>query len=198
MTKFFSAPSILKTKALLLAAFCMATFGLQARQVKILWLGNSFTYTNNLPAMLQSLALSGGDTITWDSYAPGGYTLQQHAQDTMDSHKIYSAQWDFVVVQAQSQEPSFPPAQVETATYPYARILDSMAINNDSCTQVVFYMTWGRKYGDASNCSGYPEICTFDGITDRLRQSYTEMGDSNRALIAPVGMAWYAIYHADT
>ena len=179
-------------------ALLMAVGRINAKQIKILWLGNSFTYTNNLPAMFQSLALSGGDTVVWDSYTPGGYTLQQHAQDTMDHHKIYSAKWDFVVLQAQSQEPSFPNSQVETATYPYAHILDSLVLDNDSCTQVVFYMTWGKKFGDAGNCAGYPVICSFDGITGRLQQSYVAMGDSNHALISPVGMAWYAAYHADT
>ena len=34
----------------------------------------------------------------------------------------------FVVIQAQSQEPSFPPSQVATQTYPYAQILvDSLS-----------------------------------------------------------------------
>ena len=169
-----------------------------AQKTQILWLGNSFTYTNNLPAMFQSLALSGGDTVTFDSYAPGGYTLMQHAQDTNDLHKINSAKWDYVIIQAQSQEPSFPNGQVASQTLPYAHVLDSLVLANDSCTKVVYYMTWGKKYGDAGNCSSYPVICTFDGITQRLRESYLEMGNANHALVSPVGMAWYASWHTDS
>lgn len=38
-----------------------------AEQTKILWIGASMTYFNNLPLMLQNLALSNGDTVVYDS-----------------------------------------------------------------------------------------------------------------------------------
>ena len=82
--------------------------------------------------------------------------------------------WDFVVIQAQSQEPSFPPSQVATQTYPYAQILVDSIAANDSCTEPVFFMT--RKNGDANNASFYPILGTYLGMQWRLRQSYLEMG----------------------
>ena len=39
----------------------------------------------------------------------------------------------------------FLPSQVATQTYPYAQILVDSIAANDSCTEPVFFMTWGRK-----------------------------------------------------
>lgn len=185
-------------KPLFLSVLLFCFYYSSAQAIKILWLGNSYTTVNNLPQMFHDLALSAGDTVIFDSYAPGGYTLHQQATDANGIQKIYSQPWDYVVIQAQSQEPSFPPQQVANETYPYARTLDSLIHDNDSCTETIFYMTWGKKYGDQQNCGGYPILCTFDGVQDRLRSSYLEMANNNHAMVAPAGMAWYASWHTDT
>ncbi|TND08688.1 MAG: PDK repeat-containing protein [Bacteroidetes bacterium] len=161
-----------------------------AQSYSVLFIGNSYTYVNNLPQVLQSLAQADGKNITFDSSTPGGYTLQMHTQDANTISKIYQQPWDYVVIQAQSQEPSFSPAQVASQTFPYAAMLDSMIKDNDSCTQTLFYMTWGRKNGDASNCASYPPVCTYAGMQQRLRDSYVQMGQDNGAMVGPVGIAW--------
>ena len=170
----------------------------QAEQTRILWLGNSYVTVNNLPQLFHDLALSAGDSVIFDSNAPGGYTLQQHSVNATTIQKIYSQPWDYVIVQAQSQEPSFPPAQVASQTFPYARVLDSLIRDNNSCTETVFYMTWGKKYGDQQNCAGYPILCTFDGVQSRLTESYVQMANDNNALVAPAGRAWQTSWHTDT
>ena len=170
----------------------------QAEQTRILWLGNSYVTVNNLPQLFHDLALSAGDSVIFDSNAPGGYTLQQHSVNATTIQKIYSQPWDYVIVQAQSQEPSFPPNQVATQTFPYARVLDSLIRDNNSCTETVFYMTWGKKYGDQQNCGGYPILCTFDGVQSRLTESYVQMANDNNALVAPAGRAWQTSWHTDT
>lgn len=185
-------------KKILTITLTFVSFLLQAQQTKVLWIGNSYTSVNNLPKMFHDLALSGGDSVTYDSNTPGGYTFNQQSVNATTIQKIYSQQWDYVVLQAQSQEPSFPPSQVQTETFPYARVLDSLIHDNDSCTQTVFYMTWGKKFGDQANCATYPAICTFEGVTDRLRDSYLQMANDNNAIVAPAGMAWFASWHADT
>ena len=48
-----------------------------------------------------------------------------------------------------------------------------------SCTEPLFFMTWGRKYGDQQNCQFYPPICTLCGYKQRLRESYLEMSFDN-------------------
>jgi hypothetical protein len=148
--------------------------------------------------MLYNLALSNGDTIIYDSSAPGGYTFAQHTTNATTLSKINAQDWDYVILQEQSQIPSFDPSQVQTETYPYAAQLNDLILANDSCTQTVFFMTWGRKYGDASNCAIYPPLCTFEGMQGRLRQSYVEMADDNEALVSPVGEAFKYSRMADS
>jgi hypothetical protein len=111
---------------------------------------------------------------------------------------IDSMDWDYVVLQEQSQRPSFPQSQVEVEVYPYARYLDSLIHVNNQCTETVFYMTWGRKYGDAGNCAFWPPVCTFTGMQEQLRDSYVKMADDNAALVAPVGEAWEKSWNTDS
>jgi hypothetical protein len=174
------------------------SLNLTAQQKKILWIGNSYIGTNNLPLVFYNLSISGGDTVQYDSNTPGGATLQNHATSTVTQQKISSQPWDFVVVQAQSQEPSFPPNQVQTQTLPFATDLDSMIRANNSCSETVFYMTWGRKYGDQTNCPNYPPLCTFEGMNNRLRSSYKLMADQNQGIVAPVGPAWKNSWFSDS
>ncbi len=161
---------------------------------KVLFIGNSYTYTNNMPLMLQTLTTAQGDTLIYDESDPGGYTFMQHSTYGPTLAKIASQKWDIVVLQAQSQEPSFPPAQVATDVYPYAHILDSLIHDNDTCTQTMFMMTWGHANGDPMNCPGYPILCTFDGMQYRLRESYMQMTQDNNAVVAPVGAAWKVVH----
>ena len=123
-------------KKLFLVAFLPLTLFCQTYDV--LFLGNSYTSSNNLPMMISEIALSFGDTINYDSNTPGGFNLQSHTTDPNSLSKISQQNWDFVVIQAQSQEPSFPPSQVASQTYPYAQILIDSIASNNSCTEPVF------------------------------------------------------------
>jgi PKD repeat protein len=185
-------------KKILLLLTIVTSIKLQAQPKKILFVGNSYVYTNNLPLVLYNLALSNGDTIIYDSSAPGGYTFLQHTTNATTLSKINAQDWDYVVLQEQSQKPAFSPSQVQAETYPYAAQLNDLILANDSCTQTVFFMTWGRKYGDASNCGFYPPVCTFEGMQWRLRGSYVEMADDNEALVSPVGEAFKYSRMADS
>lgn len=159
----------------------------------VLFLGNSYTGVNNLPQMVQDIAQAAGDTLVADNYAPGGYTFARHCTDITTQERIFSQQWDCVVMQGQSQEPSFPPEQVATQTLPYVVRLDSMVRANDSCTITVMYETWGRKNGDQQNCAFYPPLCTYTGMQERLRESYKLFADTCKTIMAPVGEAWRAV-----
>lgn len=173
---------------LLLLTFCL-NLSSQTKK-KVLFIGNSYTYVNNLPQLVADIALSKSDTVVYDSNTPGGYTFNMHSQDATTLQKIKSQQWDVVILQAQSQEPAFSPSQVMSQTYPYAKKLcDSIRANNP-CTEILFYMTWGRKNGDASNCGFYAPVCTYIGMQARLRESYMMFSDSFQTSVAPVGVAW--------
>ena len=62
---------------------------------------------------------------------------------------------------------------------------------NDPCTIPVFYQTWGRLDGDSQFCGQLPDVCTYEGMQDRLTESYTTFASTNKpASVAPVGEAF--------
>jgi hypothetical protein len=160
------------------------------KKIKALFLGNSYTYYNNLPQLVSDLATANGDTLVFDSNTPGGQTLQGHFNSSVSLAKINAQTWDYVILQAQSQEPSLAPSTVLIQTLPYALKLDSTIKNNNSCTSTIFYETWGRKFGDGSNCANYPPVCTYIGMQNRLKSSYKLFADTTNGLMSPVGEAF--------
>lgn len=156
----------------------------------VLFLGNSYTYVNNLPQLLSDVAAAMGDSVYFDISAPGGYTLQGHTTNATSLGKIALGNWDVVVLQEQSQRPSFPDAQVAVEVFPYARQLDSLIRSANPCAETMFFMTWGRKNGDAGNCAFWPPVCTYDGMDSLLNLRYRMMADSNDAVVSPVGAVW--------
>jgi len=172
---------------------CMAlciTLSAQQKTRRVLFLGNSYVYTNNMPQMLKDLAASAGDTVLFDSNTPGGHTLQQHTVNATSLAKLAAGNWDYVVLQEQSQRPAFPEAQVQQEVYPYAAMLDSLVHQHNPCAETVFYMTWGRKNGDANNCGFYAPLCTYEGMDSLLNLRYRIMAADNRSVLSPVGAVW--------
>ena len=47
--------------------------------LKVLWIGNSYTYGNDLPKMVEQLAANDGKTIRYDQHTNGGWTWGKHA-----------------------------------------------------------------------------------------------------------------------
>jgi len=162
----------------------------QSIKKRALFIGNSYTSVNNLPQMVADIAASVDDTLLFDSSTPGGYTLQGHSSNATSLSKIALGNWDYVVLQEQSQFPSFPISQVETEVFPFAHFLDSLINAKNSCVETVFYLTWGRKNGDASNCASWPPVCTYSGMDSLLNMRYRMMADSNKAILSPVGAVW--------
>lgn len=161
----------------------------QGQTKRVLFLGNSFTYINDLPEIIYEVANSMGDTLDYDSNTPGGYTFQEHSKNNESLSKIMEGNWDFVVLQG-SQLPSFPINQVEVEVFPYAHYLDSIINIYNSCGETMFYMTWGKKNGDASNCIVWPPVCTYEGMDDLIQERYMMMAVSNKAVVSPVGAVW--------
>ncbi len=170
----------------------LASFKINAQNPtkRVLFIGNSYTGVNNLPLMVANVANSMGDTIIFDSNTPGGYRFINHITNSLTLTKIQQGNWDYVVLQEQSQAPSFPPSQVELTVFPFARALDSVINTHNPCAETVFYMTWGRKNGDANNCANWPPVCTYAGMDSLLNLRYRMMADSNEAILSPVGAVW--------
>jgi len=176
-------------KKLFLFLFYTPTI-LLGQSLDILFIGNSYTYANNMPQMVSDIALSFGDTLNFVSSTTGGATFNVHSTNTNTLNKISQKPWDYIVLQAQSQEPSFSPTQVANDVFPYAQILIDSIESNSNCTEPIFFMTWGRKYGDQQNCQFYPPICTYLGMQQRLRESYLHMTFNHNATCSPVGICW--------
>ena len=170
----------------LISTLLLSNIILGQDSAKVLFIGNSYTYFNNLPGMLTDLSTSLGDYVQPTSQVAGGATFQVHATNPATYTAINSADWDFVVLQAQSQEPSFPDSQVNSETLPFAEQMADSIRNNSICSNILMFMTWGRENGDPQ----WVPISTFDGMNSRLRNAYIRMADSIDASISPVGVAW--------
>ena len=178
----------MKRILLFLAIIPFLSFG-QIRK-EVLFVGNSYTYVNDLPNLIKQIALSFGDTLIHESSTPGGSSFNAHSTNTQTLNKINQQQWDYIVLQAQSQEPSLSPGYVNTNVFPAAQVLIDAIESNSLCIEPLFFMTWGRKFGDASNCIPYPPVCTYLGMQERLKNRYLDMSFQHNASCSPVGMAW--------
>ena len=177
----------------LLAFFFLLVFTLFAfaQSSKVLFLGNSYTYVNNLPELISTMVMSSGEDMDYEMSAPGGCTFQLHCSVSLSY--IQQGGWDYVVLQEQSQLPSFPEDQFMQDCYPYAVSLCSMIRESNPNAQIVFYMTWGRKNGDQQNCLYYPPLCTYQGMDSLLNLRYMRMAEDNHAWVSPVGAVWHYI-----
>jgi Secretion system C-terminal sorting domain len=187
----------MKKNSFLLCIFCICCTMFahaQNSQKRALFIGNSYTYYNNLPLLTAQIATNMSDTLVFDSNTPGGYKFSDHNADATSIAKIADGnagqRWDYVVLQEQSQLPAFPDAQVQAQCFPFAQALNTRIKNANLATKTVFYMTWGRKNGDASNCANFPPMCTYNGMDSLLRLRYMTMANDNEAQVSPVGAVW--------
>jgi hypothetical protein len=191
---------LLLTAILLVFSTLSFSQSTKVKQVKALFIGNSYTYFNNLPQICTGIAASMGDVFSSEQSTPGGFSLKQHSSDSSSLQPIISgpydftnsieADWDYVILQEHSRFPSFPMNEVEKNVFPYASKLDSIIHKYNPNARTVFYMTWGRKNGDATGCkSGYP-VCTYQEMDDQLAKRYSMMAERSKGIVSPVGAVW--------
>ena len=114
-------------------------------ELRVLFIGNSYSF--QVPKVFGKLAESEGKKVTVDQVTKGGWTLKKHAEAEATRKKIAGAEWDFVVLQEQSQIPSFPDAQKRMGEP--VKTLAELA--KKSGAKLVFFETWGRRDGDTRN-----------------------------------------------
>ena len=169
----------------------MTALAVQAQITKkACFLGNSYTYFNNMPGLVDSLANHDGNDLIKDQNTPGGYQLNQHATNALSLSKIAADSWDFVILQEQSQMPSFPTTQVQTDVYPYAEILVDSIRSANACAVPLFFGTWGRRDGDPQ----WDSINTFEKMNNRLYLAYEHMSDVNSGMLSPVGIGFRHVH----
>jgi PKD repeat protein len=179
-----------RIKSAILCFLLLAFHSSAQDTLKVAFLGNSYTYYNSLPNLIDQLANADGNDLIHSQNTPGGYTLLGHTTNVTSLNLIASDAWDFVVLQEQSQLPSFPYSQVITDVYPYAKLLCDSIRSANACAIPVFYNTWGRLNGDPQ----WDSINTFEKMNGRLYNAYNVMADDNSGLLSPVGLAFKAVY----
>ncbi len=176
----------MKKGVLILMTFMLTVWSHAQDSMSVLFIGNSYTYANDLPNMTRQLAESMGKQLTVGSKTNGGYTFQNHTTDPLTWAAMHQQNWDVVVLQAQSQEPSFPDDQVDSGTIPYAKQLADSVATINACSNVLYFMTWGRENGDPQ----WAPISTFAGMNERLYNAYMRMADTTESMVAAVGATW--------
>ncbi|CAN0481208.1 unnamed protein product, partial [Phaeothamnion confervicola] len=157
----------------------------QARPSKrVLFIGNSYTDANDLPQMVSALARANDEKLETVMDAPGGMTLEGHLRQGNALGSIGNGRFDWVVLQEQSQLPSFAPQQVSAQMYPATRQLNTAIRQHGAKT--LLYMTWGHRGGDPSNTPGD----TYAGMQARLKDGYENIAREQKIPVAPVGVAW--------
>jgi hypothetical protein len=168
-----------------------------ADTTKVLFIGNSYTYVNDLPLMFKELSASLGKAVYTEMSAPGGYSLEQHLSNPETILKISKGDWSYVVLQEQSQMPVIEFYRYGSM-YPSARKLDSI-IKSYNCN-TMFFMTWGRKYGGIqcidTSCS--PPFINFSHMQDSLYSAYTMIASELNAQVCQVGNVWRQSVNTDS
>jgi hypothetical protein len=149
---------------------------------RVLFIGDSYTYVNDLPATFADLAWSAGYRVDAETLAVGGGTLAGHVADPATATTISSQAWNTVVLQDQSENPASPTSR-QSEMFPAATQLTSM-IRGDGA-EPMFFLTWGHQ-------SGWPEdgIPTYLDMQAAVDQGYLEIAAKLSVPIAPVGAAW--------
>jgi hypothetical protein len=176
------------SKKIIVSAFLAISCSVFSQETrKVLFLGNSYTYANDLPQIVATLATNTGDVLIYDSNLIGGYTLQDHFDSTLSKNKILSDNWDYIVLQEQSQRPAFA---VPLAFFNGFLELKGYIKQNKPCAQITSFMTWGYENGDAQNCATNPNVCTYIGMDNLIRDRYMEFSNVFESEVTPVGVVW--------
>lgn len=145
---------------------------------RVLFIGNSLTEANGLPAMVETLSRQGGGTpISTASVVFGGFSLEDHWNQGTARRRIAERGWSIVVLQ---QGPSsLPDSQV--ALREWTVRFDTVI--RASGARTALYMVW-------------PESNRRDAF-DAVSQSYARAAENVTAMLLPVGEAWRAAWRRD-
>ena len=147
---------------------------------KILFVGNSHTYTNDLPGMFFEMAQAGGHGVDVYDLTEGSYTLQRFSDPEDELGEILtdalqSEPWDFVVLQENTNAAGAFNAKKDM--YPYARKLDEMI--KAAGGQTAFLMTWAPEEGAGA--------FSREMVQGQLAAGYRTIAEELDALLIPGG-----------
>jgi len=152
------------------------------KEQQVLFIGNSYTSSNNFPQIFTKLAQAGGYNVSALMKTEGGWTLSKHSQSIGSDNLIQQQSWNYVVLQEQSIIPSNPKDR-EQSMYPAIRLLNEEIENSGA--DVVLFMTWGRRDGLPES-----EYNDFLEMQKELEKGYQQIADELNVMVSPVGTAW--------
>jgi hypothetical protein len=155
-----------------IAAALLAAGGAGASRptLHVLFVGNSLTATNDLPAVVGGLARSHGRTLEYRTIAFGGYALEDHWAQGDARAALSTRHWDVVVMQ---QGPSALPESQANLRAWAIRWADEAARFG---TKVALLTVWPESYRRSA---------LVDVIT-----SYRRAAEAAGATLLPAGDAW--------
>lgn len=145
--------------------------------MRVLFIGNSYTYFNDLPGLLARLASAGGTEMTVETVAEGGMTLLGHLRSGEAVPAIRSGTWDVVVLQEQSTRPLDAPGLMYLAVQSLGR---EVALAG---ARTALFLTWARR----------------DRPDDQraLDDAYCRCAGAIDASVVPVGPCWQRALRED-
>lgn len=149
-------------------------YGSSEASYDILFVGNSLTYSNEMPVLLEKIGEENDITITTECICYGNYALEDHINDGIVQTKISSKKYSHLVFQ---QGPSSQAYGRETLLE-YGKQLSKLALENQATP--AYLMVW-------------PSIVyyhTFDGVI----KNYSDAATANDALLIPLGIIWRKIH----
>lgn len=143
--------------------------------LRILFIGNSHTYYNDMPCMVARRCAEEGYDCAVTMLAHGGWFLDQHVEEPDVRFNILYGKYDYVVLQEHSH-----PFGPEEKFFHAANILNQW-IREAGSTPLI-YMTWAKKDEE-------PEQA-------RMTQIHKAVAKEIDALLAPVGENWWDYLHS--
>lgn len=149
--------------------------------LRVLFIGNSYTSTNDLPSVFGALVRSGGDAVETKMVAPGGAFLLDQAGSPEVSAAIHGAAWTAVVLQEQSMAPASP-QMLRQSSIPGAAALSTISIAIGARPYLL--QTWAHE-------DGWPEAgMDYARMQAAINDGYAQMAAGSGATVAPAGEAW--------
>lgn len=154
----------------------------------VLFVGNSYTFFNDLPGMVAAIAEASPTPLSVDSLTTAGARVSDHLADPALAPKLEQG-FDVVVIQGQSLEPILEYASFEQAVVDFAELV---ALTGDA--ELLLFMTWPRAEGS-------PELAELGMSVDEmwagLESGYFEASLASGAGIAYVGAAFMSALQLD-
>lgn len=163
------------------------TINTQGPQIRILFIGNSATYYNDMPQMLNGLATADGHNVYIEAITAPAHKLYQFAdtQDTYGAKAYFSLtnyKWDYVIIQDYREVIITDIAKSVTA----AGVLSTYIKNAGA--QMIVYSTQADYAGRNFTKDGFNLYLSNNEMQHYMLKGYFTIANKYNAKLAPSGM----------